>query len=78
MTGNHHLGDTLAVVDDKLFLRQIDEQHAHLSPIVGIDGAGRIQDGDTFLQGQSAARANLCLIASLFKLPYFSLKNVVF
>ena len=62
MTGDHHLRDTLAVVDDKLLLRQVDQQHAYLSTIVGIDGAWRVQDGNTLLEGQTATRTDLCLI----------------
>ena len=63
MTGYHHLGDALTVFHHEVLLRQIDQHHADLSAIVGIDGAGGVQYGDTFLQGESAARAHLCLIA---------------
>ena len=36
VTGDNHLGDALAVVDDKLLLREVDEQHTHLAAIVGM------------------------------------------
>ena len=41
MARNHHLGNALAVFDDEILLREVDEQHAHLSAIVGIDGSRR-------------------------------------
>ena len=63
VTGNHHLRDSLAVVHDKILLRQIDEQHSHLATIVCIDSARRIQYCDTLLQSEATARSNLCLIA---------------
>ncbi len=63
MACNHHLGNALAIVHYKVFARQVDEQHAHLAAIVGIDGARSVQHGDAMLQGQSAAGAHLGLIA---------------
>jgi hypothetical protein len=62
MTGDDHLCHTLAVVHDEFFLRQVHQQHTHLATIVGVDGAGCIQHGDSLLQGQSATRSHLCLV----------------
>ena len=59
----HHLGNALAVFDHEILLREVDEQHAHLSAIVGIDGSRRVQHRDAMLQSQSAARAHLCLVS---------------
>ena len=39
---NHHLRYALAVINDKRLLRQVDENHTNLTPIVGIDGARRV------------------------------------
>ena len=63
MAGNNHLGNTLTVVHNEVVLRQIDEQNADFTAIIGIDGTWGIQYGDTFLQRQSAARPYLCLVA---------------
>lgn len=63
MTGNHHLGNALTIVHYKGLIRQVDEHHANLAAIVGIDGAGRVEHGKPVLQGQSAAGTYLCLIA---------------
>ena len=63
MTGNDHLGDTLAVIDDEIFLREVDKYYAYLSTIVCINRTWCIQHGQSVLQGQSAAGTHLCLIA---------------
>ena len=63
MTGNHHLGDTLTILHHKILLREINQDHANLSTIVGIDGSWGIQYGDTLLQGQTTTRSYLSLIA---------------
>ena len=59
MPGDDHLGDALAVFHHEILLRQIDEHHANLSTIVGIDGAGGVEHGDALLQGQSATGPHL-------------------
>ena len=61
VTGDNHLGDALAVVDDKLLLREVDEQHTHLAAIVGIDGTRTVQNGDTLFQSKSATWTDLRL-----------------
>lgn len=38
--GKHHLGDALPVVDDEVFLREVDEQHHDFATIIGIDMPG--------------------------------------
>lgn len=62
MTGNDHLCDALAIVDDKIFGREVDEYDAHLSAVVGINGSRSVQHRQSVLQGQSAARTDLCLV----------------
>ena len=39
MTGNNHLGNALAIIDDEVFLRQVNQHHTNLTTIVGIDGS---------------------------------------
>ena len=63
MTGDDHLGDALAVVDDKVLVAEVDEDDADLATVVGIDGAGAVKDSDAFLKRQSAARTHLSLVA---------------
>lgn len=62
MTCHHHLRHSLTVVDDKQLTRQIHKNNAYLTPVVGIDGAGRIEHGDALLGCKTASRSHLCLI----------------
>ena len=62
VTGNDHLCNTLTIIDDEILLRQIDEHHAYLAAIVGINRTRGIQDGQTVLQGQSTAGTNLSFV----------------
>lgn len=64
MTRNHHLGNALTILNNEVFLRQIDEYHTYLATIISIDGTWRIEHGDTFLQRQSTTRSDLRLVAS--------------
>ena len=36
MAGNNHLGNTLTIINDKIFLRQIDEEYTYLASVVCI------------------------------------------
>ena len=63
VTGDNHLGDALAVGNDERFVREVYQYDADLATIVGVDGAGRVEDGDAMLDGKSAARPHLCLVA---------------
>ena len=63
MAGNDHLGNALAVVDDKIFLGEIDEQNTYFSTVVGINSAWRIEYGNPFFQSKTATRTYLCFIA---------------
>ena len=53
VAGNHHLGDTFTIVDDKVLLREVDEDNPHLTAIVGINGTRSIQHSQTVLQCQA-------------------------
>ena len=44
MPGHNHLCNALAITYDKVGVRQIDHYDPHLSTIVGIDSAGRVND----------------------------------
>ena len=63
--GDDHLGDALSVVHDKVLLREVDEQHAHLTTIVGIDRPRGVEYRDTLLQARLALRSMpaLCAVA---------------
>ena len=37
VAGYHHLGYTLTVVDNKIFSRQIHQNHTDFSPVIGIN-----------------------------------------
>ena len=63
MSGDDHLGDALAVVDDEVILREINKYNAYLAAVVGVDGAGRVEHRDALLQRQAAAGPHLRLIA---------------
>lgn len=62
-TGNDHLGDTLAVINDEVFLRQVNQNYTNLTTIVGINSAWGVQHCQTMLQRQSATWTYLCLVA---------------
>ena len=60
---DNHLCDALTIVHHKLFTGEVHQNNPDFSAVVGIDGSRRIEHGDTFLQGQSATRPHLSLIA---------------
>ena len=63
MAGYHHLANAFAIGHDEINVRQVDEYDAYFAPIIGIDGAGRIENGDAMFECQAAARAYLRLVA---------------
>lgn len=63
MLSNNHLADAVAVVDCERCVGKIDEYGANLATIVGVDGAGRIEDGNSTLGGKSAPWTYLSLVA---------------
>ena len=62
-SGNDHLGNALAVVDDEVLIAEVDEDDAYFASVVGVDGAGAVQHGDALLQRQAAAGPRLRLVA---------------
>src|SRR5262245_9383297 len=60
---DHHLRDPVAMMEGLLFHRKISEDDLDLAPVVGIDGAGRIEAGDAMLDGHAAAGTDLRFIA---------------
>ena len=60
---DHHLANTLPVIDGKRFGREVYQDYADLAAIVRIDSTRRVQQCDAMLQCQAATGAHLCLIA---------------
>ena len=58
---NDHLCNTLPIFYDKRLSRKIYQDDANLTTVICIDGTGRIQHSNPFLQSQSAPRTNLRL-----------------
>ena len=63
MACHNHLCYALTWIDDKRFLREIDEQCHEFSTIICIYSARRIEHRDAMFQGKTAARTYLRLIA---------------
>ena len=62
VAGDDHLGNALAVLDDKRLVREIDKDDAYLATIVGINSAGSIEHSDAVLDGKATARTHLSLV----------------
>ena len=60
---DHHLANTLPVIDGKRFGREVYQDYADLAAIVRIDSTRRVQQCDAMFQCQAATGAHLCLIA---------------
>ena len=60
---DHELGDALAAADVNGSDAEIDQQHFDLAAIVGVDGAGAVQNRDPGFQGEARAWAKLGLVA---------------
>src|ERR1700687_5030570 len=59
---NYHLRDALAAPDRKRRVAVVDQEHADLAAIIGVNRAGRVQHGDAVLRCQPRARPELRLI----------------
>jgi DNA-binding NtrC family response regulator len=57
------LGDAVAALNRKTGLAVVDEHDRELAPIVGVDGARCVQDGDAMFEREAAARTYLRLEA---------------
>src|SRR5262245_24604796 len=60
---DHQLGDALAATDHKRLRPEIDQQNLHLAAIVGVEGAGAVQNRHARFQREPRAGANLSLEA---------------
>ena len=49
VTGNDHLADAFAMLNLEIFGRKVDEDYANFATIVGIDGAGSVENCDSML-----------------------------
>ena len=63
VTCDYHLCNALTLVYHEVLVGEVYEENAYLTTIVSVDGAGRVEHGDAMLEGESAARAYLCLIS---------------
>ena len=59
----HHLRNPLTIIDDKRLVRQIHQDDTHLTPVVSIYRARRIQHRHSLLDSQARAWTHLCFIA---------------
>jgi peptide chain release factor 3 len=59
--GDHQLGDAHAAGDGEGVGAEIGEDHLDLAAIVAVDGAGRVQTGDSGFQSEAGARTDLAL-----------------
>ena len=41
-----HLCDAVSVIDDKRNIGMVDQNHLHLTSVIGIDSTRSVQDGD--------------------------------
>lgn len=61
--GDDHLGDAHAAVDGERLLAKVDQGDHDLAAIVGVNGAGGIDQRDAVAAGEAGARADLGFIA---------------
>ena len=57
MGRDHHLADAFAIRDGKGLRREVHQDDPDLSPIIRINGAWRVQQGQPMLESQATARA---------------------
>src|SRR5258708_10085694 len=60
---DHHLCDTLAASDHERHRAVVDQEHADLAAVVGVNPARRVQYGNAMLGGEARPRPDLRLIA---------------
>lgn len=63
VTSNDHLTDAFTILDSLWLIAQVGNDDTDLATIVSIDGARRVEHSETALERQTAAWANLALIA---------------
>ena len=59
---DHHLRDAHAARDGETFAAEIGEDHLHLAAVIGIDGAGAVQNRKTVFQREAGTRPHLRFI----------------
>ena len=60
--GDDQLSYALAVVDNKRLIRQVNQNHAYFTTVVGVYCPRRVQQTDAVLQSEARTRTHLCLI----------------
>ncbi len=63
VSGYNHLANALAVFDCLWLIAQVHDYHPNLATIVGIDGAGSVENREAALECEATAGAYLALIA---------------
>ena len=63
VAGDHELRDAFAVGHGEGLGGEVDQDNADFAPVVGVDRAGRVEQGDAVLEGQAGARTHLGLVA---------------
>src|SRR5579859_3238208 len=60
---DHQLADAFAPADDEVLFAVVDQDNLHLAPVVGVDGARRVEAGDPVLERQARAWPHLAFEA---------------
>ena len=60
---NHELRDAVATFDNERLLAMIDHDHLELTAIITVHGSRTIQQRDSMLESQTAARPHLSLMS---------------
>ena len=61
--GQEELGDALPPGQGEGGVAVVDEHHGHLAPVIRVDGAGGVEDGDPVLEGQAGPGPHLAFVA---------------
>ncbi len=58
-----HLGNPVAIINDKGFCPEIDKNDLYLAPIVGIDCAGCIENSDAMFYSETTSGSHFRLVS---------------
>ncbi len=62
-TRDDQLGNPISIPDRKRLFPKIDQKHANLATVIGIDRSRSVHHPDSFLNGEAAAGSDLALKA---------------
>ncbi len=63
MAGDHHLSDALTGFDGLGLIRKVDHDTFYLPAIIGINGAGRVEQSETAFGGKATTGSDLGFVA---------------